>query len=91
MEKIKKFFVSESASKDIFFRPEEINDLTPVRLSEWIKKSSLNNYHPHLSVGIGEIKGIKFPINFIADKIGICHSGNYCSCGNVIVSYNLKS
>jgi hypothetical protein len=47
----------------------------------WInKRSSFNDYSPHITLGISKLKGKAVDINFTASKIAICHLGNYCTC-----------
>src|SRR3989338_5059428 len=54
------------------------------------KKSSFENFHPHLTLGIGEAKtSMRFPVCFIADTIALCHLGNYNTCRKILFSAKL--
>ena len=66
------------------------NPLPSEKTINWVmnykNNSSFENFHPHITIGYGELKDVDFPINFTADEIAICHLGRYCTCRNVLWS-----
>lgn len=60
----------------------------------WIKgykeKSCFERFKPHITIGAGEIKDLKVPIKFTADRLILAHLGNYCTCRKVLASVELK-
>jgi 2'-5' RNA ligase len=89
MERLGGYF-GGNADKNMFYQPSEIDDQAPETLSSWAGQASGKNYHPHITIGIGDI-GDDLSINFSASRIALAQSGHHCSCGKVLSSYDLKS
>jgi hypothetical protein len=79
-----KEYLSSEMQKNMFYNPSEINDLTIKWSSNYIKKSSLNNFSPHISVWIWDTKEKDLLLNFKVDKINICQLWNYCTCRKIL-------
>jgi 2'-5' RNA ligase len=71
--------------------------LSPLKASEstlqWIKnypkKSSFENFFPHITIGYGQISDLSFPIEFSVTKLALCHMGNHCTCRKILASAEL--
>jgi hypothetical protein len=61
----------------------------------WVKTygrihSNPENYRPHISLKCRNGECPKFPKEFVASKVVLCHLGNYCTCRTVLGSYKLR-
>lgn len=83
--------LSYDATAVDFFNPAgaEILEPTPRWVNDYFKKSSLENFNPHITLGQGQLEIKDFPIRFTSDNLALCHLGNYCTCGKVLISKKL--
>jgi hypothetical protein len=89
MDKFKEI-ISSDIEKEMFFLPYEINDLTVVWAKNYFKNSAYKNYSPHISIGIGKQVSEDLNLSFLANNIGICQLGKYCTCRKVIMEKKLS-
>ncbi len=52
--------------------------------AQFRNKSSIKDYHPHLTPGIGVPKGIAVPFTFTASRLALCHLGNFNTCRKIL-------
>ena len=85
------------------FRPLLTNDATPIDLNDdppievssidwinsYISNSSLANFWPHITLGFGDYSKDFEPFSFQADRLAICHLGNYCTCTKILAEVSL--
>jgi len=75
--------------KEMFFNPDEINDMTLDWTKRYSETSAFGKFHPHITLGIGEAEPLDKEINFISSKVAICQLGNNCTCRKVIYTLDL--
>ena len=67
---IKNIVSNKYLEKSMFAFPDEIGPEV-----DWVKSyfetAALDNYNPHITIGIGKVENVSLPIDFIANKIGI--------------------
>lgn len=54
------------------------------------KKSSFENFFPHITIGYGQIADSPSCIEFRATRLALCHLGNHCTCRKVLASAELS-
>ena len=83
-------YLSYDVSAVMLYDPAEVREPT----LEWIRnyrlKSSFANFFPHITIGYGQIGGLSLPIEFIAEKLALCHLGNHCTCRKVLAATPLE-
>ena len=83
-------YLSYDVSAAMLYDPAEVREPT----LEWIRnyrlKSSFANFFPHITIGYGQIGGLSLPIEFIAEKLALCHLGNHCTCRKVLAATPLE-
>lgn len=84
------FLLTQDVSLKMVFSPPSTEEITLYWIRNYAKKSSFENFKPHITLGFGELKDIETPINFTASTIAICHLGNYCTCRKILFSAKLK-
>lgn len=82
-------YLSYDASIDMCFSPPPVVEKTLFWINNYKEKSSFQNFHPHITLGITKLKYKELNISFTASKLAICHLGNYCTCRKIIYSVNL--
>lgn len=55
-------------------------------IRDYPKKSSFENFFPHITVGFGQAAGWSQPMGFFATRLALCHLGNHCTCRKVLAS-----
>ncbi len=82
-----------NVDKSMFADPNEIEDVFIKWVQDFISKSSLDDYKPHITLGFGKLEDIankvNFPIEFKASKLAMYQLGKYCTCSKEILSYDL--
>lgn len=89
MNKLSHYFTYD-VSAEMIHSPQEVEEVTLDWIRNYPKKSSFENFSPHITIGFGEILNINLPIKFLASKLALCHLGNYCTCKKILLSINLK-
>jgi len=56
---------------------------------EWIRtfreKAAFGAFFPHITLGYGAVtESMRFPIDFAARALALCHLGNHCTCRKVL-------
>ena len=82
-------FLSYDAKTDLCLFPPPFAEKTLFWINNYKEKSSFENFHPHITLGISKLKSEELNINFTTSKLAICHLGNYCTCRKILHSVNL--
>lgn len=82
-------FLSYDVSTDMLFSPPPVEEISLFWIKNYAAKSSFRNFNPHITIGFGELAGVKTPVEFTASRIAVCHLGNYCTCRKVLFSVAL--
>ncbi len=91
LEELKEFFSWNGVEKEMFYSPPRVRDISSFWVKGFDKNSARENYEPHISLGFAELKQEFVPVQFTASKLALCHLGNYCTCRDVLSSFELKS
>lgn len=75
---------------EMIYSQKEVEKITLDWIRNYQKRSSFENFSPHITIGFGEIGNTNLPIKFISSKLALCHLGNYCTCKKILLSINLK-
>jgi 2'-5' RNA ligase len=94
MKRMSQYLTFDVSLDMIFLSPNEIfEECTLNWIRNFKKESSFEKFSPHITLGIGELKGenidTTFPMEFTATQLALCNLGNYCTCRKVISTYNL--
>lgn len=60
-------------------------------IRDYPKKSSFQDFFPHITIGYGRAAGIPSPAEFCATRLALCHLGNHCTCRKVLLSVKLPA
>jgi 2'-5' RNA ligase len=82
-------YLTFNAKIENCFSPPKVNEKTLFWINNY-KKTSFENFDPHITLGINNIQKQNLNINFTASKLAICHLGNYCTCRNILYETILK-
>lgn len=88
MKKLNSYF-SYDITLNMIYSPPQVEKITLFWIKNYLKKSSFENFFPHITVGFGETDKVKLPVNFTASKLALCHLGNYCTCRKILLSTEL--
>jgi hypothetical protein len=79
------------ASKWMLYGSSVVSKSTLSWISNYARKSSFENFKPHITLGFGkaEIKKV-IKLKFKAQKLAICHLGNHCTCRRVLGIVKIK-
>ena len=83
-------FTYNGVEKEMFYTPPPVNEVPMFWVSGFVKTSIRENYYPHITLGVGELKQKIAPVRFTTSKIALCHLGNYCTCRNILWSASLS-
>ncbi len=84
-----KEYLHYDISKSMFAGTSSINDFTVSWVKNFLSGASFQNFHPHITLGVGNVDHKKINTPFIPKSLGICHLGNYCTCKNLIFQVDL--
>ena len=90
LNEMSSIFTYDGVEKEMFYTPPPVNEVPMFWVSGFAKTSVRENYHPHITLGVGEPKQEIAPVQFTASKIVLCHLGNHCTCRNVLWSASLS-
>ncbi len=84
---LKKF--NEKKAKSEYFY-ENVNEKTINWVEGYEEDSAFSNFYPHITLGVEKIEDKKIEENFYAERIAICHLGNFCTCRKILWEKHLK-
>lgn len=84
-------FLSYDTTPGMLYSPPEVEEISLPFINNYLKKSSFQNFSPHITAGIGVYTDGDFPVSFTAPTIAVCHLGNYCTCRKVLYAFPLKA
>jgi 2'-5' RNA ligase len=95
MNKLSPYFTYDVSLDMIYALPDQqVEEVTTYWIKNYPKESSFERFWPHVTIGIDEVedetRGIKFPMPFSVSKLALCHLGNYCTCREIVLLYDLK-
>lgn len=87
MNDFSKIFTNNNISVDMFFPNEsEKIDEESCRWVEDYPNKTFKNFNPHISLKCRNGRYEGGPIKFPADKLTLCHMGNFCTCRKILFS-----
>jgi hypothetical protein len=82
-------YLTYDAKIENCFSPPKVNEKTLFWINNY-KKTSFENFDPHITLGINDFEEKDLKINLFASKLAICHLGNYCTCRKILYEVNLN-
>jgi 2'-5' RNA ligase len=59
----------------------------------WIKNyaqnSSYENFRPHITIGYGQLIRPKYPLEFGANTLALCHLADHCTCRAILATFSI--
>ncbi|PLX28655.1 hypothetical protein C0581_01275 [Candidatus Parcubacteria bacterium] len=91
IEGLSKYFPKQSTKNMYFGYPDEnIDEQTFFWVDNYITGSSLEKFNPHITLkGCAKPTSPKLPITFQANRIALCHLGDYCTCRKILYETRL--
>lgn len=83
-------YLSCDVTEDMIYGDQKVAESTLSWIKNYRKKSSFENFFPHITIGYGQIENQVPPITFAPSELALCHLGNHCTCRNVLVSMKFK-
>lgn len=84
-------YLSYDATTDMCSSPPLVVERTLFWINNYKDQFCLQNFRPHITLGISKLKSQKLSIDFVASKLAISHIGNYCTCRKIFYSRNLAT
>jgi 2'-5' RNA ligase len=82
-------YFSYDVRAEMLVNPSEVNESTLYWIMSYPENSGFEKFHPHITIGYGEISNLSFPVKFTASQFALCHLGNECTCRRILASVNL--
>ncbi len=83
-------FLSYDVEAKMFYNPGKVREKSINWVRNYAKKyNDPSLFDAHITVGFGETDKFKFPIEFTASRLALCHLGSYCTCRKILISTNL--
>jgi len=77
-------YCSYNATKEMIYGADEnFSSITLSWINNYLKKSSYENFFPHITLGFGKARKIK-PFSFTTSRLALCWLGNYCTCRKIL-------
>jgi len=83
-------YFTYGVTADMVLSEQKADEATLRWIRDYPKKSSFENFFPHITVGYGQAPGLPSPIEFRATRLALCHLGNHCTCRKVLASAELS-
>ena len=82
-------FSYDDVTKEMFYSPPTVNAVPQWWVKDFVRTKILENYHPHITLGMGVLLGLNLPISFIASRLALCHLGTHCTCKKILTEFKL--
>lgn len=83
-------YFSHHVTTDMVLSERAADEGTLRWIRDYPKKSSFQNFLPHITIGYGHAAGIPSPAEFRATNLALCHLGNHCTCRRILTSVELS-
>ena len=74
------FCMMREVKKEMFYQSHEINLVTINWVQNFLDNASFNNFHPHITLGLGKIDFEWEPLPLKINTLACFQLGNYCTC-----------
>ncbi len=81
-------YVGPDGSGDDFYKPQDDKALSYIKNFRAV--ASFEKYNPHITIGLGKLENVEFPVKFTADKLALCHLGDNYTCAKLLWSEKLR-
>ncbi len=82
MEETKK--LTSYDAKPEYFSDAYVRQKSLDYVRKFLADSSYDNYYPHITLGLDNLTEMTPEISFTADRLVICHLGNYNTCKKIL-------
>ena len=83
-------YLSSDVTEDMIYGDQKVAESTLSWIKNYRKRSSFENFFPHITIGYGQIENLVPPISFASSELALCHLGNHCTCREILVSIKFK-
>lgn len=87
MNQLSSFFSSE-VDQSMFYGGQ-VRDISLSWARDYVSNSAFEKFAPHFSLGIGETAERNIGLNFTAERLALCHLGNYNTCRKILFETKL--
>lgn len=81
----------DNVTADMFTSPPKVAGISTSWVQNYYQNNIMpNGFRPHITLGEGKTKAISHPIVFKAERLALCHLGNYCTCRKILAEVRLS-
>lgn len=88
MEMSEKYLTNNAIIDDVY-TPPPAEEVTLHFINNYPDKSAYENFHPHITLGVGEMEDPEFTPEFTVTDLALFHLGNYCTCRKPLAKYKI--
>lgn len=74
---------------NMFVSPPVVADISTHWVKHYYDKRKPADYKPHITLGLGKVTELEQPVNFVAERLALCHLGTYCTCRRILLETSL--
>jgi len=78
--KLSSNYLTNDATLDTVYSPPSVDEVTLQFINKYPSKSAYENFNPHITLGVGELRDPEFDMEFTSWNMALYHLGNYCTC-----------
>lgn len=84
MKKLQAFEVAADENAFLLDANEKLLSTTVAWTKNFRSQASLERFDPHITIGTGVDMNFRRPLKFLANRLAICHLGNYNTCRKIL-------
>ena len=70
---------------------DEFDKTSRLWVNDFVEISTGEKFNPHITTHNTREENIKLPINFLANRVALCHMGDHGTCKKILWETNLKN
>lgn len=78
-----------AVTAEMLVNPSEVQQSTLEWIRTFRKKSSFENFFPHITLGYGWLDEFPLPPEITPSKLALCQLGNHCTCRKILAAVEL--
>ena len=90
IEAVRPSMTRDNVQAEMFFSPPKVADISTTWVRDYPDDERPEDFRPHITLGEGEVLQPHEPIVFFAERLALCHMGNYCTCRKVLFDTKLR-
>ena len=84
-------YLSYEVNKEMIYGSGDVAESTLKWINSYPKKSSFENFSPHITLGYGRPDEFEGPVEFTAPTLALCYLGNHCTCRKILAAVELET